>query len=273
MSTIIQPLSLVFSPKFGAPHEDPDGEVRYYRDRYLRGRTLVFYPELRGAEPRTTFEVGRHSACWCRIGRNGVISPDGDEYGATDQMGYEYLSAFSRVHITFVWADAKAYPWLSESKWLVLLGGVFVGTDGRKESSLPRNGVYLEGRRLSDNDNPEPLFAPGDYMARISLGITGRILVFERALDEHSTGLPRSIWEGDGWPIPEPPPHPPTLQRLELEQQVASEKHATVTVAPTTWQGDLLALIERTPNTRLVLYALLAIASGSTLILLFKLTQ
>ena len=273
----IQPLSLVFSPKFGAPHEDPDGEVRYYRDRYLRGRTLVFYPERPGCELRTTLEIGRHSGCWCRIGRNGVISPDGDEYGPTDQMGYEYLSAFSRVHCTFVWADAHAYPWLSESKWLVLLGGVFVGTGGRKETSLPRNGVWLEGRRLSDGDNPEPLFTRDGvgYMARLSLGVHGRILIFEKAMDEHSTGLPRSIWEGEGWPAPEPLPQPPTLQRIELEQQVASEKSATAVPPPmpSTWQGDLLALVERTPNSRLVLYFLMAIASGSTLILLFKLTQ
>jgi hypothetical protein len=188
-------------------------------------------------------------------------------------MGYEYLSAFSRVHVTFVWADSTHYPWLSESKWLVLLGGVFVGKDGRKESSVPRNGVYLEGRRLSDGDNPEPLFSQGDYMARLSLGITGRILVFDRVFDEHSTGLPRSIWEGEGWPQSEPQPQIHGSQRLELEHQVATEKHATIAVAPTTWQGDLMALIERTPNNRLVLYALLSIASGSTLILLFKLVQ
>lgn len=237
----MEPLSLEFSPTFGAPHEDPDKTVRYYRDTYLCGRTLSFDPDNLSSRHRTTVEIGRHAHCWARIGRNGVTTEDGHEIGSTDSQGYEFLSTFSRVHCTFVWADATHYPWLHESKWLILLGGVFVGPGGRKESSLPRNGVYLNGKRLSDADNPEPLFAAGSSIAKVSLGVTGRIIIFNHLRDEHTTGLPASIWTGEGWPNDPPAIKATPGRRLEIEQQVATEKmpETPTTIPPqvkaTTW--------------------------------------
>lgn len=237
------PLSLVFGPDFGAVHRHPDGEIRYWRDR-LAGHIRVFKPVVGGVE-RTMFELGRHPSCWLRIGWESV---SGHEQQRTNEAGYPLFGAISRVMVTFAWASEKDYPWISHSKWLVMPGGVFVGKDGNRESSTARNGVYLNGHRLSDGDNPETLFLPGQNQAFLSLGKTGRIIIIDGSLDEHSTGWPAQIWAGANWPDGDAEESSADLspQRLQIEGQVAAAKNAHEVTGRT--MADLAAIVLYGPD-------------------------
>ena len=232
------PLSLVFGPDFGASHRHPDGEVRYWRDR-LAGHIRVFKPVVGGVE-RNMFELGRHPSCWLRIGWESV---SGHERQRTNEAGYPLFGAISRVMVTIAWASETDYPWISHSKWLVMPGGVYVGKDGHRESSTARNGVYLNGHRLSDGDNPESLFEPGQHEAYLSLGKTGRIIIVDGSLDEHSTGWPAQVWTGANWPDGEAdePSTDLSPQRLQVEGQVAAAKTGADVTGRT--MADLAAIV------------------------------
>ena len=217
MPDIPTPLTLVIGPNFGAPHLHPDGTVRYHRDTNLAGRIVAFKPQLPGLPDRCMFEIGRHPSCWMRIDRNPQLNSE----------GYSVLNAFSRVHVTFQWMDSERYSWVGESRWFVIPGGVFLGKDGIRESSGAKNGVFLNGHRLPDGGNPEPLFALGQFEAHLALGLYGKIIVVDGLLDDHSTGWDRSRWEGQGWPIPESDHRDDTGQherRLQVEGEVVAEK-------------------------------------------------
>lgn len=222
------PLTLVFSPEFGAPHLHPDGQVRYHIDRNLAGRIVAFKPVLPGVAPRSMFEIGRHVNCWLRIDRSPELNSE----------GYSVLNAFSRVHVTFQWMDVERYSWVGESRWFVIPGGVFLGKDGIRESSGAKNGVFLNGARLSDGGNPEPLFQGGGFEANLSLGVYGRIIVMDGLLDDHSTGWDRSRWEGPGWPSTQTDirndtgPHE---RRIQVEGEVVAEKTAQKPISNSPW--------------------------------------
>ena len=240
-------LTLAFSPNFGAVHWDVRSGgfltnskgSNIIRDENLAGRLVVFKPELPGAPPRTMFEIGRHPACWLKIG--WAKEPYSGKFKEViDEKGYPLMNYFPRISLTFQWMDASEWAWVGRSAWFIIPGGVFINKDGARERSGANLDVYLNGKTVSSEGNPEPLFPNGigqvsiavvnrDVHSKFDVPYEGKIIVMDRALGKHTTGWPAAVWEGPSWPVLPPPvelPPPPDAlkENAEIEEAVAVQK-------------------------------------------------
>jgi hypothetical protein len=197
-----QPITLIFSPTFGIEHFDKaTGEVSYVVDNNLAGVAKVFTPLYTEDVKRLGFTIGRAPDCFIQIGKltpSGVLVDNRYVNSVVDSIGISYFDQISRAQVT-IFLDKKPDDdiWI----WSILLGGVFIDPITKERVSITRTllPVYLNGVILRPN-NKEPLFVENQDFTFLSLGLTARILIRVGALSEHSTALPKSIWETDLWP-------------------------------------------------------------------------
>jgi len=217
------PFSLVISPEFGAVHWDTQTGGFLHnergglilRDESLAGRNLVFNPVAGYIEPRTTFEMGRHTSCWLKIGWvKDRFTKEWRE--VTDNSGYPLMNYFPRITLTFQWMDAAHWSWVEESAWYVVPGGMFVNKAGVRERSGANLDVYLNNVLIKSHDNNEPLFQKGDERTCIAIinrdihhsfdvPYEGKIIALDYELDKYTTSWPSSVWTGELWPTLPPP--------------------------------------------------------------------
>lgn len=246
-----EPVTFIFSPKFGAYHAYTPDDVRYCRDAHLAGA-------IRPVKKHPQIAIGRSNECLIQIGRDGGV----------DENMRPLLNGFSRKHVTLVWMKIG-----DDWKWMVLHGGVFIAGDGTREACDPRDGVWLNGRRIP-KDNPEPLFEKGKDFAKLSLGLHGRIIVEAGTLDPNTTSFPREIWDGDGWPSKEDfidrEDTSPGTERVQAENRIAATSPRPQ--RQMSWQNNVVDLFRYgTWPERIfyfgVLLTLLAIAVGLPLLI------
>jgi hypothetical protein len=197
-------ITLVFWRKFGAPHwhkySEVEKDVRYHLDTNLVGRNIVFIPTL----TRKTFEIGRASECWIRLGFNPESKRDAtipeDFYDGGGAVAQPLFNHWSRKHVTFE-LITKRQDGHTVGDWYIYPGGEFWNKDtGEREWSDSPNFVYLEGRRLAGGKDPTPLFPGNSKTARVQLGDAGKIIIAKGRLGSHTTSWPNDIWIGEGWP-------------------------------------------------------------------------
>lgn len=256
------PLTLVFSPEFGAVHWDTDlGQLLKYRDDNLAGRQIVFQPSVPGQPLRLSFEVGRHPNCWVKIGwEKDRETKQAREW--KDNRGYPIMNYYPRITLTFQWMDVSDGVWVDESSWFVIPGGVFVNGDGIRERSGKNLDLYLNGRLATSEGSPEPLFFGGrnqvcltvvnrDIHDRFESAYEGKIIVLGYALDQYTTGWPSDIWHGPNWPIPPlpqklPPDATALKQQADVERAVMASKPPEETTGRT-W-ADVVAIALHGPD-------------------------
>jgi hypothetical protein len=229
------PISFVFAHDFPqCPHYDMGtGHRSVEIDQNLAGRTRVFLPN---GKPHVT--IGRHPDCFIRIG---------GRKNAIDSVGNSLFNRVSRIAVTIVWSEE---PWLSSPQWVVLLGGVFIDPRTNEKVSIPSPplGAWLNGGQLIADDT-EPLFKNGSDISKLSIGTTGKILVYNGYLGENSTEWPKEIWYGPGWPEPtiEPSinvdPH-----RAALEKKILKNEPVKQIPQPKTWPDIAAIVIEGPPQ-------------------------
>jgi hypothetical protein len=215
-------ITLVFWRRFGAPHwhkySDDDREdrrdIRYHIDMNLRGRSVVFIPTL----SRKTFEIGRASECYLRLGYNPDSKRDPtipeDFYDEGGALAQPLFNHWSRKHATF-----ELITQVEDGKlvgdWYIYPGGEFWNpATGIREWADATNLVYLNGQKVvrKKTDDPKKKLDPkrrgrklfeGDLdIARVQLGDAGKIIISKGRLGPNTTSWPDDIWigVGEGWP-------------------------------------------------------------------------
>jgi hypothetical protein len=197
-------ITLVFWRKFGAPHwhkySEESRDIRFHVDTNLMGRSVVFIPTL----SRKSFEIGRASECWLRLGYNPENKRDKtipeDCYDDGGALAQPLFNHWSRKHATFELITKSRDGHLAGT-WYIYPGGEFWNTvTGVREWGDATNFVYLEGQRLSGGNDPTPLFHGDSKLARVQLGDAGKIIVHKGRLGQHTTSWPDDIWANEGWP-------------------------------------------------------------------------
>lgn len=232
----VTPLTLIFSPNFGAVHWDTDLEqLIKYRDDNLAGRQIVFEPHIPNQPIQLTFEMGRHPDCWIKIGWE-KDRETGQKREWRDNRGYPIMNYYPRITLTFQWMSAEQWAWVAESAWFVIPGGVFTNADGIRERSGRNLDLYLNGQLATSEGNPESLFPHGqdrvcltivnrDIHQRFEAPYEGKIIILGFPLDQFTTGWPASVWDGPNWPVPSVP-DVPSPDATALKQQSDVEKAA-----------------------------------------------
>jgi hypothetical protein len=245
MDVELTPLTLVFSPDFGAVHWDADQEkLIHYRDDGLAGKQIVFEPRVSNEQLKLTFQIGRHSDCWIRIGWRGQDACQNQEW--LDSRGYPVMGYYPPITLTFQWMDAKG-TWAWSSGWFVIPGGVLT-MNGVCERFGKNLDLYLNGRLAAVDGNPEPLFLKDmdrvclavvnrDFHRRYDVSCQGKIIIFEFPLDRQSTG--RLLWEGPQWPTL-PVSVPKTAEAYELD--------STESLTGRTWADVAVVLLHGPSN-------------------------
>lgn len=206
MTHEITPLTLIFSPDFGAVHWDADQErLIHYRDDGLAGKQIVFEPRLSGEQLKLTFQIGRHPDCWIRIGLRGDAKLDQEWL---DSRGYPVMGYYPPITLTFQWMDANVWAW--SAGWFVIPGGVLNHANGSSERFGENLDLYLNGQLAAIDGNPAPLFFKGmdqvclsvvnrEFHRRYNVPFQGKIIIFEYPLERQPTN--RLPWDGELWPL------------------------------------------------------------------------